>query len=235
MAKTTICAFCGKEITTGFFSGEARDIAIADNVEVPCCEECYETEKKIAKAFKAHFTTKLENYKWENRSKVSLAEAAKMYVKYKADMQEFLEKNKGKEPQTAGSFYVCDDEGNFGWTERRQGFVNSDVSTKDKIKTLKTMGYDVFGFTKEDISCIEYRLCDSQQLGLFQKAYSLVICLNHEKEVSIKPCFSKTVIVTKKMLFGYRKKAVREAEQMLETFKKRIGSDLEIKEVKKFR
>ena len=68
MAKTTHCAFCGKEITTGFFSGDANAVYIKYD-RADCCEECYEKYHSEAKRVEKRLKVKLDNYKAATKSK----------------------------------------------------------------------------------------------------------------------------------------------------------------------
>ena len=69
MAKTTNCAFCGKELTKGFFTGDVTtlDVGLMQNIE--CCEECCEKYKKIAKHVKKRFGVKCETLKKKTKKK----------------------------------------------------------------------------------------------------------------------------------------------------------------------
>ena len=235
MAKTINCAFCGKEIKKGMFTGDAAELKIADDVTLDCCEECRAERKKMAKLLAPRFTVKLANYKWENRAKPDKEAIAQMYNEYVEDVSAHLLKTADCEPTDKGPFFVYDREGHFGWFERRVGFMGSDATTSDKLATVKVVGSDLFGFTKDDISCIEYRLCNGQFLGIFKQAFSVEIRLNHETPLTFKPCYGKSVAIGGGLLFGYKGHARKKALKMLYSFKKVIGSELPIVEVKKWR
>ncbi len=234
MAKTVNCAFCGKEITKGLF-GENNQLDIASLVYVDCCDECYKERKREAKILRHRFALKLENYKWENRAKPRKEQILEMYKSYSHECAVHILEKSSLAPTGVAEFFVYDGEGHFGWLERRVGFMGADISTEAKIETIKNSKYDTFGFTKDDISCIEFRLCHGEFSGLFHKGYSVEICLNHEKNLSFKPCYGKSVAIGGGFGFGYRKRARKQALKQLLAFKKLIGSDLEIREVKKFR
>ena len=235
MAKTVTCTFCGKEITKGFLSGDAENMEIADLVYVDLCPECAKEYKKIIKIHKERFTTKLANYKWENRCRPNSRQVGEMYVAYLNECGERMEQLGDAQPTGWGYFYAYDNHGRFGWTERRVDFMGSDISANDKIKALeKNIEVDFFGFDKNDISCIEFRLTNADDLGLFKKAYSVEICLNHERDLTFKPCFGKTVVMVSSV-FGHKKKAAQQVAAMLDEFRQKIGSDLPIRQVRKFR
>ena len=235
MAKLTKCELCGKEITKGLFKGEDQYLEIASFENITCCDECYSKYKKLAKEMKENFTVKLANYKWATKRKPKGAELAELYLKYINEVISYTDATKNEEITGFGGFYTYNDNGVFGWTERQIGFMGSDISTKDKIKALdKNLRCEAFCFTKNDVSCIQYRLCERQELSLFKTAYSVEICLNRTKELTFKPCYGKTVVIASGW-FGLKKKARRQVVALLEEFKQNVGCNFPITEVKKFK
>ena len=82
MAKTTTCAFCGKELTTGFFKGTAIPLEFADCEFMDCCEQCLDRYDEIVGRYKKLFTVKLENYRKKNRRKQPPAETIAAYRRF---------------------------------------------------------------------------------------------------------------------------------------------------------
>jgi hypothetical protein len=126
----------------------------------------------------------------------------------------------------------------FAVRETRTGFVNSDVSAKDMIKSLEAAGdVDSYLVSRNDIDRIEYRQVGiGEPLGLFNIAYSFEIRLNDEKVITYKPCITRTALLGKGFCGIYNKISARkQMEKLLKEFKEHIGSDLPIVRVRKFR
>ena len=237
MAKTTKCQFCGKELTTGFFNGNATSIDVAPGVSVTCCESCREAKKEVAKINKERFGVKLANYKHATKRKPSEAEVAAMYSRYEREQVQHTAKSACNVPTQMTGFFWHDDNGTFGVKEFQQGFVNSDVSAKSMVKSLKKASrVDFYGFSKDDITKLEYRQVGmGDPLGLFAIAYSFEIRLNDEKVVTYKPCITRTAVLGRGFLgFFCKKSARKQMHKMLETFKQVTGCTMPIVEVKKF-
>lgn len=233
MAKTVTCAFCGAPLTKGLIRGTARGLSIADGIVVHCCESCLESEKALAKLLRPRFTAKLENCKWENGVKFTEAQIMQMYRNYAKECASYLEE--GLVPSERAEFYSFDKNGRFGWMERKVGRSADDASHEGSLYTHKQEGCDTFGFTKDDISCIEFRLNRGERSGLFKRNYSVEICLNHEDSVSFRPCYGITVVQGSGVMFGYRHSARKRADELLRQFKNHIGSELPVREVRNFR
>ena len=235
MAKTVNCAFCNKEIQKGLFGGNAETLEIADSVKLDCCEECAAKYRVLAAIHFLRFSTKLSNYKWVNRAKPSTKEIVSMYIKYLNEAQAYKERVAGEEASYQSWFFESNESGFFGISERKLGFMASDISRDDKIASFKSDIITDFGFTKDDITCIKFRLKGGDFNGLFHKIYSLEICLNEEKGITYRPCYAITAVEGGGFMFGYRHFAKKHAREYLEDFRKRIYSDLPIYEVRKFR
>ncbi len=234
MAKTITCAICKKEITKGFFRGTANSLSIAESVNLQVCEECHKTNELNAALHFDRFSTKLSNYKWLNRAKPTPEQVLSLYHKYLKEYEEFKARKIGKSDYR-GWFFEVNGKGEFGVSERKLGFLNSDISRDDKIRSFQSDLITDFGFTKEDISCIEYRLTGGDFNGLFHKIYSLEIRLNKDNGITYKPCIVISVAEGGGFGFGYKHFANKHAVEYLEDFKKRIGSDLPIVRVRSFR
>ena len=237
MAKTVHCVFCGKELTTGFFNGTSEELEVAELVYLTCCPECKEAMKETAEEEKERFTTKLGNYKRATGKKPKGAELAQLYVTY---LQERTDLGSVPCGDIAGfnRFYWVTTDGMFAVRETRTGFVNSDVSARDMIKSLEAAGdVDSYLVSKDDIDRIEYRQVGiGEPLGLFNIAYSFEIRLNDEKVITYKPCITRTAMLGKGFCGIYNKTSARkQMEKLLQEFKSHIGSDLPIVRVRKFR
>lgn len=236
MAKTVSCAFCNTELTKGFFGGTAEKIDLADSLSVHCCSACAKKYELSSALHYTRFSDKLANYKYMFKERVSTEKAVEMYLGYLAEYEAHKEKSKGiSEACYNGWFFDANKTGHFGVSERRLGFFASDVTRDDKIASFKNDVILDFGFTKDDITCIEYRLTGGDFNGLFRKIYSFEIRLNNEKTVTYKPAVVISAVEGGGFAFGYRHFAEKHAVEYLLDFKKRIGSNLPIKKVSRFR
>lgn len=235
MAKTVKCAICGKEITKGFFGGTATTLDIADNCNINVCADCHKKYELPAALNFVRFSAKLGNYKYLNRAKPTTDEVIRMFLKYLEEKKQHNAKTSGKESTYKGWFFESNYEGEFGVSERRLGFLASDISRDDKIRSFQSDIITEFGFTKNDISCIEYRLKGGDFNGLFHKIYSLEIRLNKDKDITYKPTIVITAAEGGGFGLGYKHFANKHALEFLEDFKKKINSDLPIVKVRKFR
>ena len=237
MAKTTQCQFCGKELTTGFFNGNATSVDVAPGVSITCCEACREEKKDVAKINKERFGIKLANYKQAAKKKPSEAEIAAMYSRYEQEQVQHTVKSACDVPTRFTGFFWHNENGAFGVKEFQQGFMSSDVSAKSMVKSLKKANrVDFYGFTKDDVTKLEFRQVGmGDPLGLFAIAYSFEIRLNDEKVVTYKPCITRTAVLGRGFLgFFCKKSARKQMHKMLETFKQVTGCTMPIVEVKKF-
>ena len=236
MAKTTNCAFCGKELTKGLFKGNNVLLDCGTKL-ITCCEECYEHYKTLEKTRKQRFGTKLTNLMNAKRiKKISDAEVAAMYRTYVQGEENQVLKWGAEIPCESVGIFLFSSNGCFSVREYATGFVNSDINAKDMLKSLKKSAKtDCLFFDRNDITKIEYAKVGMGTFGgLFSKAYSFVIRLNDEKELTYKPAVTKTAMVGHGFGFGYRRSAEKKLVDQLEYFKKKIGSDLPIVKVNKF-
>ncbi|MBR6676566.1 MAG: hypothetical protein IKL24_04460 [Clostridia bacterium] len=241
MAKTTNCCFCKKELTKGFFNGNADTLEVAPLVDLTCCADCANELKKAAKAEKDRFGIKLANYKRATNSKPAKEEIAEMFLKYLDEM----ECNEGNleylMPLGFDRFYWMGANGTFMAKEYQQGFINSDASAKYMVKTLQTsmkaVTKEVRYFNKNHVTKLEFRRVGiGDPLSLTSIAYSYEIRLNDEKCMTYKPCITRTAVIGKGFLgFFCAKSASRQMQAILERFRDHIGSDLPVVEVKKFK
>ena len=230
MAKTTNCAFCGKELKKGFWNGEDQLLDTGAST-LCCCEDCYNRFNPIAKKHKKRFAIKMDSYRYAARRKPTKAEEAQMYITYIAEAERYQEKQADAVPTaTVGAFALVTEDGRFTVTEASNSFMHKDINAKDMAKTItKALEADPNWFTKEDISKIEYAPNDSGSfIGLFHKAYSYTIRLNDEKVMTYRPCITRSSVLGKGFGFGYRKRAEKQLMAELILFKTLIGSDLPI-------
>ncbi len=238
MAKTTKCQFCGKELTTGFFNGNATSVDVAPGVSVTCCEACREEKKDIAKINKERFGIKLANYKQAAKKKPSEAEIAAMYSRYEQEQVRHTVKSACDVPTRFTGFFWHNENGAFGVKEFQQGFFSSDVSAKSMVQSLKKANrVDFYGFTKDDVTKLEFRQVGmGDPLGLFAIAYSFEIRLNDEKVVTYKPCITRLAVVGRGITpYFTRRSAEKKVKAALEDFKRATGCTLPIVKVRKFK
>ena len=237
MAKTVHCGFCGKELTTGLFKGTAEELEVAELAYITCCADCRRAHEVQAAEEKERFGTKLENYKRSTGKKPKGQELAELY---RRDLAEKAAQGQTRCGELSGlvQFYWYTDDGWFAVRETRTGFINSDVSAEDMIKSLEQAGAaDTYLFSRDDITRIEYRQVGlGDPLGLFNIAYSFEIRLNDEKVLTYKPCITRTAVLGKGFCGLFNKRSARKKmERILGDFKARIGSDLPIVRVRKFK
>ena len=235
MAKTTTCAICGKEITKGLLKGEDRVLTIGDKF-LTCCEDCYQKYEDDAKLDGKRFSTKVDNIAKTTKTKFNKNQIGEMLVKYfeEAAVYEQNSKNVNFE-HTLNSFWLSND-GHFSVREYGKGFMNTDITAREMLKSIKKAQRDTecFAFTKDDITKIEYAKMGSGDFnGLFQKVYSFAIRLNDEKLITYKPCVTRMVSYGGGFGFGYQKNAEKRLLRILDDFQKAIGSNFEVVKVKK--
>lgn len=235
MAKTTNCAFCGKELTTGFFKGDALDLYVGFD-SATCCEHCYDQYQKDIKRIEKRLKVKIDNYKQATKTKkLDSRQVADLIRTYLAQEQEQIARcGKIDEYTDLGFFAIDEEKGLFAIREFELG---SDMSAHQMIKSLKK-AEDVgeVWFSKDDITRLEYRTTFvGESLGLFATAYSFEIRLNDEKVITYKPAITRAAFVGKGLFpHSQKKKAKLHCAEMLEVLKSAIGSDLPVVEVKKF-
>ena len=228
MAKTTHCIFCGKEMTSGFFSGTANSIYLTDVDSVECCDDCCEKYANEAKRIKKRFTTKIENCKASTKKKIDSLTLAAAFVRYLNEEKEQIERcGKIGERLDGGSFSFDKSRKHFAVHEYQLG---NTVSTKSKIKNLNTSS-DVgeVWFSKDDITKLEYRITDGfgTSVGFFSTIYEFDVRFNDEKNITYKPCITKMYFKGSGLFpHSQKKKAKLQCAQELEMLKKLIGSEL---------
>ena len=241
MAKTKECAFCGKELSAGFFTGNSTSLDVGVAVFVTCCEDCYEKYRECAKTSRKRFDVKFANYKRAAKKKPSNKEIANMFKTYLEEEQQQLNKAGNEELDMVMGCFCFNKNGFFAVRELEQGFIKSDVNAKDMLKTLdKAYDVDSLPFNKDDITKIEYArvgIGDPMGIpvGLFRIAYSYEIRLNDQKVMTYKPCITRMAVIGNGFLtFGCKRSANKQMFKFLNEFKTIIGSDLPIVKVKKF-
>ncbi len=235
MAKKANCAFCGKELTKGFFKG--NDMVLDYGIGVlTCCEECYANYQPLEKDRKKRFGTKLNNLKNAKRiKKLAEADIAKMYATYAEEELKQTLKYPTEIPSEGLGVFLLSENGCFSVREFATGFTSEDISAKDMVRSLeKSEKTDCLFFDKNDITKIEYAKVGSGDfVGMFAKAYSFAIRLNDETVMTYKPCITKTAMLGQGFFLGFQKNAEAKLIDQLEYFKKKIGSDLPIVKVNK--
>lgn len=225
MAKFTNCRFCGKELKKGFFTGEDRLLELGDTY-ITCCKDCLERYEPYGK----RFGIKVKNYSYLNRTELTEQTILQWFRQYLAEADAYATARGTEKPTKWGYFYQCNENGVFGLNEALVGTFNG---TSDKVKMLEnTFLPDTFLFTRDDISCIRFHLCEREEIDMYHTAYAVEICLN--EGFTFRPAYCKTVI-GKSGVFNMKDKVRQEVYQQLEQFRARIGSDLPIEEVRSFR
>lgn len=235
MAKTTTCAFCGKELTTGFFKGDALDLYVGYD-QATCCDSCYEQYKDEIKRVEKRLKIKIANYKTATKNKkLTSQQVADMVKTYLAEEKEQIARCGKIDTYTDLGYFVVNEENKcFAIREFELG---SDVTAGQMVKSLKKSEEtgDVW-FSKDDVTRLEYRTTFvGESLGLFSSAYSFEIRLNDEKVITYKPCITKAAFIGKGLFpHSQKKKAKDQCAGLLVLLKETIGADLPVVEVKKF-
>jgi len=237
MAKTTKCAFCGAEVTTGLFSGTAIDLDLTQ--PVPCCASCNETFGKAVVEREDRLKTKIENLKKSTRAKLSNEDIAMLVKKYLAEEEQQREKVGNRELTKFHYFCRYDDDGHFTAHEfLLSNFLDGDSSAESiQSSMITSMNIDTLTFTKDDITRIEYRKATKlgASTGMFSEMHSYEIRLNDAGTFTYKPCITRLGVSGNGLLpFLAAKDAEKKTVEILEQFKQIIGSDLPIVKVKKF-
>lgn len=248
MAKVKNCPFCGKEIKLGFlgiFGGDAKKLELGGIASIHVCEDCEKKHHKFVENDNGRFGVKFENFIEANDKNFDDKVIANMFLEYCEQAQSYKANCNGEKPITPiGNFYDYSENG-FFWTieeliddDNPEDYFEENLLKFAEGTSLKSP----CGFTKNDISCIEYCvLCDSNDLeedeNLNCKRYSLVgIKLNDYTQMTYKPCFTKAVVITLyKGLVAKEKNIERDILTQLEEFRNAIGAnDIPIVKVKKF-
>lgn len=234
MAKTTNCAFCGKELTKGFFKGDSKSIFVS-TYTLDCCKDCLEAYDVFAQQESKRFSVKLDNYKKATKSKPDKNTVAQLLKKYYDEYFAQIKKGGLKTGEGRYGCFVYAEDGSFSVRETPIYSVSSDITAKDMIKSLKKAEktQSLF-FTKDDVTKIEYAQNGmADMLTMTAKAFSYSIRLNDETEITYKPCVTRTAAVGKGFAFGYKKSAEKALMKELNEFKKITGCDLPVVKVKK--
>lgn len=239
MAKVTNCAFCGKEVTSGLFKGDAEYLNVGLRI-LNCCEECHKKYEAEFEQYKERFEVKLENLQKSKKGKISSPDLAKMFVQYIDEAKQYEESSREKSVDLFTAFYGHNSNGeqHFSVKEFGKGLSSSDVTPKDMVKSISASCDEAEEsatfFDKNDITKIEYAKTGvGYQLGLFTAAYSFAIRLNDESVMTYKPCITRAAFIGHGFGFGYRRSAEKKLIKVLNEFKKTIGSDLPIVKVRK--
>ena len=88
-------------------------------------------------------------------------------------------------------------------------------------------------FTAADITRIEFRKNFEEHTGVMSSVVSYDIRLNDEKEMTYKPCITRYFVTGKGISPSHS--AEKEMLRMLEGFQKKIGTDIPVVKVKKFK
>lgn len=240
MAKVKNCAFCGKEMKTGFLGfigSEVKSLGLgSENFDV--CEDCWSKyfdfwyDDSHPTVFEHRFDIKLANAMRGRKEKPSKDEIKKLFLDYYNEGLQYIERCKNEKlfgdtesvegisamlntlfDYTENGFFTIM-EGELGeafYTPLKD--VYEDIQSADRKHNV--------GFTKDDISCIEYHIgkIEEDDIGLGYAVLELK--LNDYKELSFKPAFVRTVICTD----SKNPKKVREnAQYQVENFREKIGA-----------
>jgi len=240
MAKVKYCAFCGKEMKTGFLGiigNEVGHLTLgAESFEV--CLDCatkynlFMFNDRHPSSYTDRFNMKLANAMRGRKEKPSKDEIKKLFLDYYNEGLQYAEKSKnekifGNTKTVSGlsamlnTLFDYSENGFFTVMEGELGeafyLPLKDVYAKIRSAERKHS----VGFTKDDISCIEYHVgkIEEDDMGLGYAVLELK--LNDYKELSFKPAFIRTVISTD----SKNPKKVRENAQFeVENFREKIGA-----------
>lgn len=234
MAKMIKCKFCGKELKTGIFSGNAFYLSMGEDISVPCCEECYKQYSLGSKEEEKRFKAKIENYKKSNgKRKLTEAEQEALYTTYYNEMKGYKAKSAGVILNSLGYFKVNDD-GFFSVAEFALGSVSS---AKEIANAIDKVADDAIGiFDKDDISFLQYRLTD--KLGTdtgkaMTTAYVFEVRLNDPRSMTYKPCVTYMVATGTAFLPHKRKEQAEESViSTLNVLKRATGATAQIVKIK---
>lgn len=233
MAKTVNCAFCGKELKTGLFTGNAYSIFVG-GTEITCCEHCWEAWNVLDKRESKRFDAKVANYMKANRKRrLTEAEAMELYKLYLAE-REAYRKRSGQDALTESiGFFQYSEDGCFSVAEFEQGSV---ISSNDMAKVFDVQEEKaVCAFRSEDISRLEYRKVDKlgTSINFFKTAYLYEVRLNDPAVMTYKP--SVTYFVTWGTALLPHKQAKKAEDQLLtclDLLKKFTGSTVPVRRIK---
>ena len=235
MAKTTTCAFCGKEVTTGFFGGNAMTLTVGLNDAI-CCEHCYDRYQAEVSRIKDRLKVKLNNYVTATKTrKLDSQFVANAILQYLAEEKEQIARcGTISDYQDMVYFAVNREKGYFAIREFELGA--GDLSAGESLRNIKKAEKvgDVW-FSKEDVTRMEYATTFvGNVMNLFSTAYTFEIRLNDEKNITYKPCIARMTFVGKGLFpHNQKKNAVEKCREMLMMLKDAIGSDVPVVYVKR--
>lgn len=236
MAKTKVCPFCGKEYQDKFFgSSEAGTLQFGDGLtylSLSCCSECSNKYENEAKQEGQRFSVKVANLKAATKKKYKDVDIAKMFCTYLAEKATYPTYT-GEEALPISFCYITPD-GHFSMTEFHT--ANSEYSVKQYEKSMnKIFSYDKYHmFSARDVSKLEFCQVGMKDVtGLFSAVLTYDVRLNDEKVMTYKPCIARFFVRGK----GIRQthSAEKEMRRLLEVFKTKVGVNLPITKVKKFK
>ena len=235
MAKTTTCAFCGKEVTTGFLKGDAMILSVGFH-EVICCPHCYNQYMMKVDRIKKRLSVKLNNYAAATKTrKLESRFVANAIMLYLQEEAEQAARCGLIENYTDMIYYAVDSQ--RGYFAIREFEMGRDISTSQTVRNIKK-AEDVGNvwFSKNDITRIEYATTFvGDVLDLFSTAYTFEIRLNDEKQITYKPCIARATFVGKGLFpHNQKKNAKKKCEEMLLMLKEAIGADVPVVYVKRF-
>jgi hypothetical protein len=234
MAKTVKCAFCGKEMVSGFFKGEDKVATLADEY-ISCCEDCFRHYELDNRNEECRFAVKVENYKKTNKiRKLSQQQILALYQTYFSQLQICRSKSANAGPMDSLGYFHANDAGWFCTTEFRLGSV---ISARDMAKAVdKLEDAPVCAFCADDIGCLTYRVVD--KLGTdtgktLTSAYLFEIRLNDPREMTYRPavCY---MVGTGTAFLNHKRLEAAEASVVstLRVLKDATGAAVQITKVK---
>lgn len=234
MAKTVKCAFCGKEMVTGFFKGEDMALDLGDEY-ITCCAACHGHYALESKQERNRFKAKLSNYKKSNgKRKLTESELVALYNTYVTERQAYQQRSAQAGKLESLGYFYCNDAGAYYVAEFELGSVTSSRDMAKAIDHLEEPAICAFG--GNDISCLEYRTVD--KLGVdtgkaLTTAYLFEIRLNDPRQMSYKPSVTYLVARGTAFLPHKRLQAAEEcAMNALNILKRATGTSAKIVKVK---
>ena len=233
MAKITNCEICGREMTSGFFTGENEYLDTGAEM-LNCCPDCCAKYRISDKKERTRFAVKLENYKKANKiRKLSNAELAQLYLKYFREMQAYQQERADIRLPNFLGFYRSNEEGWFFMQEANP----KDISLDRQIyKAADRQGDPALcAFRGDEISLLEYRLVNSVLVtgSLFRFTGIYEVRLNDPREMTYKPCVTYVVSTGKAFFpFNQKKKAEMAVQAVLRLLKKETGTNAVIRKFK---
>ncbi len=239
MAKVKYCAFCGKEMKTGFLGiigNEVGHLTLgAESFEV--CLDCatkynlFIFNDRHPSSYTNRFDMKLANAMRGRKEKPSKDEIKKLFLDYYNEGLQYAEKSKnekifGNTKTVAGLSAMLNtlfDYSENGFFTVMEGDMGESLcllkNMYERIRSAERK-HNV-GFTKDDISCIEYHIGKIEEDDMGLGYATLELKLNDYKELSFKPAFIRTIICTDSKNL---KKARENAQYEVENFREKIGA-----------